>query len=218
MLLGTWPQGYALRYDPDEQWTIVGRLGLPEGRRLCNEINDLTVYNGKLYAGVIPKAELYRYEKDNEWTLLGRRANRPDWEVDNFPTWLRLTCLTAFEGKLFAATGSCQGRALDAPVDPSMGRVSAIQAGQVVSYERDLGASWTHLAAVRSGRELRLFVNGELVSTSQLREGPAFNLTNHRPLLVGFGAQNYFSGSLADLRLYHGALDADAVRTIMGQR
>ena len=218
IVLGTWPQGYALRYDPEQRWTNIGRLGLPEGVEPCNEINDLTVYNGKLYAGVIPRAELYRYESDRHWTLLGSLANRPDWKVDDLETWLRLTSLTAFDGRLFAATGSCQGRALDAPVDPSMGRVFAIQAGQVVSYERDLGGSWAHLTAVRRGRELRLYVNGKLVATSQLRDGLPFNLTNQRPLLVGFGAQNYFSGSIADLRLYHGALEADAVLEIMQQR
>ena len=219
IVLGTWPQGYALRYDPGQRWTNIGRLGLPEGaEEACNEINDLTVYNGKLYAGVIPKAELYRYESDRKWSLLGRLANRPDWKVDNLETWLRLTSLTAFDGKLFAATGSCQGRALDAPVDPSMGRVLSIQAGQVVSYERDLGGEWTHLAAVRNGRELKLYVNGKLVSTSLLRAGPPFDLTNHRPLLVGFGAQNYFTGAIADLRLYDGALDADAVLQIIDQR
>jgi hypothetical protein len=217
MLLGTWPQGYALRYDGEQQWTSIGRIGLPEGEPECNEINDLTVYNGKLYAGVIPKAEVYRYETDNQWTLLGRLANRPDWQVDDIATWLRVTCLTTFQGKLFGCTGSCQGRALDAPADPSMGRVSSIQAGQVVSYEHGLGGSWAHLAAIRSGRELRLYVNGKLVATSQLRDGLLFDLTNKRPLMVGFGAQNFFSGAIADLRLYDGALNADAVRRIMDQ-
>ncbi len=213
--LGTWPQGYALRYDGDKQWIKIGRLGLPEGQRECNEINDLTVYNGKLYAGVIPKAEFYRQETNKEWTLLGRLANRPDWDVDNLATWVRLTCLTTFQGKLFGCTGSCQGRALDAPVDESMGRVSAIQAGQVVSYERDIGGEWTHIAAVRSGCELKLFVNGKLVATSRLHDGSPFNLTNNRPVLVGIGAQNFFSGAIADLRMYHGALETAAVQRIM---
>ncbi|HAA72402.1 MAG TPA: hypothetical protein DCE55_24910 [Planctomycetaceae bacterium] len=218
MLLGTWPQGYVLRYDGENKWTKLGRVGLPPGPQQCNEINDLTVYNGKLYAGVIPKAELYRYEKEGEWTLLGSLANRSDWAADNLATWLRLTCLTTFQGRLFAATGACQGRALDAPVDPSMGRVFAYQAGQVVSSEHDIGGAWTHIAAVRQGRTLKLYVNGTRVTTSQLRAGPLFNLTNDRPLLVGFGAQHYFSGAIADLRLYHGALGTDAVREVLGQR
>src|SRR5262245_57243210 len=178
MHLGTWPQGYVLRYAGGKDWTIVGRLGLPEGARLCNEVNALTVYNGKLYAGVIPKAECYRYEKDRDWTLLGHLAERPDWQVNNYPTWLRVLCLTSFRGRLYGCTGSCQGRALDAPVDPSMGRVYSIQAGQVVSHERDIGGGWTHLAGVRHGRQLTLYVNGKLAATSQLRDGPAFDLSN----------------------------------------
>ena len=216
--LGTWPQGYVLRHAGEKDWTITGRLGLPEGERLCNEINALTVYNGKLYAGVIPKAEFYRYEKDGDWTLLGHLADRPDWEVNTYPTWLRLTCLTMFQGRLFGCTGSCQGRALDAPVDESMGRVYSIQAGQVVSHEHDIGGEWTHLVGVRDGRHLKLYVNGKLSSTSELRDGDAFDLSNDMPLLIGFGAQNYFTGSMADVRLYDGAIDDETIATLGKRR
>lgn len=216
LLAGTWPQGYVLRYAGDQNWDIMGRLGLPEGvgENECNEINALTVYNGKLYGGAIPKAEFYRYERDGDWTLLGRFASRADWKQESFPTWLRLTALTAYQGKLFGCTGSCQGRAVDAPADPSLGRVFSIQAGQVVSHERDIGGDWTHLAAVRAGRDLRLYVNGELSATSELRPGSAFDLTNTVPLRIGFGAQNYFSGAMADLRLYSGALQSNEIRTL----
>ncbi|MGD9853690.1 MAG: LamG domain-containing protein [Planctomycetaceae bacterium] len=216
LLAGTWPQGYVLKYAGGLDWDIMGRLGLPEGvgDNLCNEINALTVYNGKLYAGAIPKAEFYRYERDGDWTLLAQVASRADWEQASFPTWLRLTALTAYQGKLFGCTGSCQGRAVDAPADSSLGRVFAIQAGQVVSHERDIGGDWTHLAAVRSGRELRLYLNGQLSATSTLRPGPAFDLTNAAPLRIGFGAQNYFSGAMAELRLYAGALQSDEIRTL----
>ena len=58
VVIGTWPQGYVLRYEDDGKWSITGRLGLPEGQPKINEINDLTVYNGKLYAGVIPLSEV----------------------------------------------------------------------------------------------------------------------------------------------------------------
>ncbi|HAA78598.1 TPA: hypothetical protein DCE37_26160, partial [Candidatus Latescibacteria bacterium] len=57
---GTWPQGYVLRWE-GEEWTNTGRLGIPEGEHQeINEINNLIVYNGKLYAGVIPKAQVWR--------------------------------------------------------------------------------------------------------------------------------------------------------------
>lgn len=211
MLLGTWPQGYVLRYGEKMDWEITGRLGLSEDQPLCNEVNGLTVYNGKLYAGVIPLAECYRYERDGEWTMLGRLAKRSDWKVDFLSSWLRLTCLTPCHGRLFASTGSCEGRAVDAKADDSLGRVYSIQAGQVVSHEHDIGGKWTHLAAVRAGRTLKLYVNGKLAATSDLRDGPAFNLSNDRPLLIGFGAQNYFTGAMADVRLYDGSLGDEVV-------
>jgi hypothetical protein len=217
LLLGTWPQGYVLRRDGDADWTRIGRLGLPEGPTLINEVMDLTVYNGKLYAGLIPLAEVYRYERDNDWTLLGSLAQRPDWSVDTTETWTRVTCLSTFQGRLFAGTGSCQGRALDAPVDPSLGRVHSIQAGQVVSHEHDIGGQWTHIAAVRRGRQLDLYVNGRLSATSTLRDGPAFDLANDAPLWIGFGAQNFFHGQMADLRWYEGALDTAEIEQLAGE-
>jgi hypothetical protein len=215
ILLGTWPQGYVLRQGGVEnKWENIGRLGLPEGAKLCNEVMDLTVYNGKLYAGLIPKAEVYRYEHDGDWKQLGSLARRSDWSVDTTATWTRVTCLSAFQGRLFAGTGSCQGRALDARVDPSLGRVRSIQAGQVVSHERDIGGEWTHIAAVRRGRDLELYLNGQRTASSTLRDGPAFNLSNAAPIWIGFGAQNFFHGEMADLRWYEGALDTAAIRLL----
>ncbi len=215
ILLGTWPQGYVLRREGDDQWGIIGRLGLPAGSaKPCNEVMNLTVYNGKLFAGLIPKAEVYRYETDGDWKLLGSLARRADWDVTQTHTWARITCLTSFQGRLFAGTGSCQGRALDTPADPSLGRVLSLQAGQVVSHERDIGSEWTHLTAVRRGRILELYINGKLSTSSLLRDGPAFNLSNESPLWIGLGAQNYFHGSMSDLRCYDGALTADAIRLL----
>ena len=218
ILLGTWPQGYVLRREGADQWAKIGRLGLPEGQKLCNEVMDLTVYNGKLYAGLIPKAEVYRYEKDGDWKLLTSLARRPDWNVEKTHTWVRVTCLTAFQGRLFAGTGSCQGRALDAAADPSLGQVHSFQAGQVVSHEHDIGGEWTHLAAIRRGRKLELYINGKLSTSSQLREGPAFDLSNNSPLWIGFGAQNFFHGAMCDLRLYDGAVHEDAIRQMSNRK
>jgi hypothetical protein len=49
-----------------------------------------------------------------------------------------------FQGRLFAGTGSCQGRSLDAPADDSLGGVFSFQAGQVVSHERDIEPARSH--------------------------------------------------------------------------
>ena len=214
--IGTWPQGYVLRYEGDGNWVNTGRLGIPEGLRNINEINDLTVYNGKLYAGVIPKAQVYRYEADGHWTLLGSLARRPDWAEDNVPSWNRVTSITSFQGRLFACTGACQGRAVDVDPDETLGRVYSCQAGQVVSHEHDIGGDWTHLAAVRQGKELRLYVNGHLSAMSQAPRGCFLDLTNTQPLRIGFGAQAHFCGAISDVRVYGAALDASEVSDLHG--
>lgn len=214
VLLGTWSQGYVLRHRADNDWEKIGRLGLPEGSKPINEVMDLTVYNGKLYAGLIPKAEVYRYERDGDWTRLGSLAKHPDWSEEAVETWARVTCLSFFRGRLFAGTGSCQGRALDAPADSSLGRVFSIQAGQVVSHEHDIGGDWTHITATRRGRRLELFINGQKTESAELRAGPAFNINNAAPLWIGFGSQNFFDGQIADLRWYDGPLDAAAIQKL----
>jgi hypothetical protein len=217
--LGTWPQGCVLRHEGGDKWSNIGRLGLPESaERQINEVNDLTVYNGKVYAGVIPKAEAYRYESDGDWTLLSSLASRPDWAVPNSDSWLRLTSLTCFQGKLFASTGSCRGRAMDVDTKGTLGRVYVVQAGQMVSHDRDVGGDWTHLAAVREAEQLRLYVNGELVASCKAPDGRKFDLTNTEPLTIGFGAQSHFSGSMSDLRIYQGVLGGEQIRSVYAAR
>jgi len=72
-------------------------------------------------------------------------------------------------------------------------------------------AQW---AAARHGSQLRLYVHGRLAATSQLVVHRPFNLTNARPLRIGFGEQGYFTGAVADLRLHIGALDSEQVERI----
>jgi hypothetical protein len=218
--IGTWPQGYVLRYESDNKWTNTGRLGLPpakahvERKDEHNEVNDLTVYNGKLYAGVIPNAEVYRYEGDGQWTLLGSRVH----PKATLRTWCRLTAMASYQGRLFAGTGACAGRATDVDPEGTLGRVYAIQAGQVVSHEHDIGGNWTHLAAVRQAGELRLYVNGRVSGCSTAPKGHALDLSNTEPLWIGFGAQTHFTGAIADLRLYTRALDTEDVKQVYTNR
>jgi hypothetical protein len=215
LLAGTWPQGYVLQYEGGTQWTNLGRLGLAEGEPECNEVNDLVVHNGKLYAGVLPRAEVYRYESDGHWTLLTSLAQRSDWARNNLHSWCRVTAFASFQGELFACTGACAGRAVDVDPEGTLGRVYSVRAGQVASHEKDIGGGWTHLAAVRQGPQLRLFVNAQLAASTQAPEGRDFNLSNDRPLTIGFGSQGHFSGALADLRWYTRALDAKELADVM---
>ena len=50
-----------IRLDPEDKWTDCGRLGD------ALEMNALTVYNGKLYSGSIPRAEVFRYDEGTTW-------------------------------------------------------------------------------------------------------------------------------------------------------
>ena len=64
--------------------------------------------------------------------------------------------MTSYQGRLFACTRLCRGRAADVDPDGKLGRVYAIQLGQVAGHEHDIGSGWTHLAAVRRGAERKL--------------------------------------------------------------
>jgi len=214
MIIGTWPQGYVLRHESDHNWTIMGRLGIAEGLKEINEINDLAVHNGKLYAGVLPKAQVYRYESDGHWTLLRSLANRPEYDEEILPTWNRITCLASFHGRLLAGTGACAARAGDVDKDQTVGTVYALQTGQMVSCEKDIGHEWTHLAVTRRGNQLELLINGQSKSKSSSPKGIHLDLSAPCPLLIGRGTQSAFSGAMTDVRIYEGALSADQVREL----
>ena len=51
----TWPEGRVVLYRGGKDWEGCGRIG----DRI--EINALVVYNGKFYAGSIPRAEVFRW-------------------------------------------------------------------------------------------------------------------------------------------------------------
>ena len=74
--VGSWPQGYVLRHEGDGKWTNVGRLGLPPGEREINEINDLTVHNGKLFLNY-NKSVKTNWEKDIPGNVAKSDANWP---------------------------------------------------------------------------------------------------------------------------------------------
>ncbi|MAE62243.1 MAG: hypothetical protein CMJ49_12920 [Planctomycetaceae bacterium] len=205
--IGTWPQGYVLRHErSSNKWINTGRLGIPEGLTECNEVMDLRVYNGKLYAALIPKAEIWRYESDGHWTLITSLASRPDYHHENIDSWCRVTALNPHAGRLCAATGTCFSRAEHQDPDHTLGRVHAFSAGQVCSHEHDIADQWTHLAAVRDADQTRLYVNGTLAARSNAPARTTFDLTNTHPLHIGYGPQTYFTGAIADVRLYDRAL------------
>src|SRR5262249_49397516 len=160
-----------------------------------------------------PKAQIYRYERDGDWTLLGNFASRVDYDVTVCPSWNRVVSLTTHKGRMFAATGASQARAIDVDPDKTVGRVLACQMGQLVDHERAIAGEWTHLAGVRAGRALRLYVNGSLAAESVAPAGHSFDLASAAPLRIGFGPTGSFFGSIADVKLYKGALEPGAMLT-----
>lgn len=214
VVAGTWPQGYVLRYAGSEKWDVAGRLGLPPGRALINEINALVHHNGKLYAGVIPLAELYRYEADGRWDRLAQLGKRPDWAEKATDSWMRLTALASYRGRLFAGTGSCRGRAADCDPAGTLGRIRSFGFGQMASVEDDLPGGWTHLAAVRREGVLELYLNGKRAARSADVPERALDVSAAAPLRIGFGSLTYFCGALSDVRLYRGALSAKEIAAL----
>jgi hypothetical protein len=206
-----WPEARVVEYVDEapggETWRDRGRLG--DG----SEVNSLTVYNGQLYAGTIPRGEVSRYEGEGRWKSLRKFFSPPNWnpgpatapvreEINN---WTRVTSLTVFDGRLFASLGSCTSSVKDAPADVR-GRVYSVRAGECVSYDKDLGAGWKQLMAVREGNRLKLYIDGKLVSESTPFVGSDYSLDVDVPLLIGFGEQDYFTGRIRDVRLYRRAL------------
>jgi hypothetical protein len=170
---GHWPLGRVSRWDASAgRWQQTGRLGD------STEVNALTVFNGKLYAGSLPRAEVFRYEADGAWTSLRRFRDDPGWrpvlvrDMERPPhgdrrmrEWGRVTSLTQHEGLLFASVTSCTGAVLDAPPD-ARGTIHALQVGVVTTTPTSLDPGWHHIAGIRRGGRVTLFVDGRETATS----------------------------------------------------
>lgn len=210
LYVGTWPLGkVAVRRN--NKWIDVGRLGD------ATEIVGLTVYNGSFYGGSIPRAEVFRFDGPQQWTSIGRLFDPPGFELvpvgsyaEGIQDWTRASSLTVYQGKLFSSTATCYRAQIapPAPPDDIRGKVFWMQTGAAVSADRDLGAGWKRIAAVRKGHSLNLFVDGKLVATAESAE-PRLDASCDAPLQIGFGPQSYFHGKIRDVRLYNRAIDEE---------
>lgn len=192
MYVGTWPEGKVYRYEGDKNWIDCGQLGEEK------EVMGMAVYNGGMYAGTLPLAQVYRYRGERDWLLTGRL----DWTPD--VTYRRAWSMSVFDGKLFCG------------VLPS-GHVHSLEVGKSVSYDRDLGTGWKHLAAIRDGGRLRLYVNGEAVAESSEFDPKDYDLDNEAPLKIGFGPHEYFKGNMSDLRIYDRSLTAERIEELYAE-
>ena len=101
--------------------------------------------------------------------------------------------MASHQGRLFAGTGSCQGRVCDVDPNGTLGRVYAIRVGQIVSHEHDVGGGWTYLAVVRRGAKFELYINGCLSAWSAAPKGRVLNISNGEPLLIGIKLYNEYT-------------------------
>ena len=189
LYVSEWPKARVFRYAGGSKWDDVGKLG----QEL--EAMPLLVYNGKMYGGTLPLAEVYRYDADMNWTKIGCVDKTPDVK------YRRAWSMAVFQGRLFVGT-------LPA------GRVLSIEAGRNATWDRELIAGWHHVAAIRGRDRLQLYVDGKLASESAPFAAETYDLTNQQPLRIGLGAQDYFRGDMADVRLYRGALSPEQVREL----
>ena len=220
---GTWPEAKVSRYLGGEDWQEFGRVG-EDG----TEVNALVVYNGKLYGGSIPRAEVCRYDGAPQWTSLKRFYSPEGWQPAlpgkatprEVAQWSRVTSLAIHRGKLFAGIGSCTSAVVDTPADPAdvLGKVFSMEAGKCVSFDEDLGPGWKHLAAVRERGLLKLYVGGKLVARSSSFDPAAYDVSTDRPLRIGVGQTDHFSGRISEVRVYRRALSRRDIQRLSSEK
>jgi len=195
--VGTWPTGLVFRAEDldapgDATWCPIGRLGDE------TEIMNLQAYNSMLYGGTLPHAQVFRYDADDAWTPLATLDVTPDVR------YRRAASMVLFRGRLFVGTL------------PSA-HVHSMQAGAVATMDRSLSAGWHHLAGVRRGGEVTLFVDGVSVArvTGEIRDG-RITPGPQVPIVLGGGPRAGFEGELAGVRLWDRALSPEEVLARVG--
>ena len=149
---------------------------------------------------------------------MGRLFDPPNFELvpvgsyaKGIQDWTRASSLTVYQGKLFSSTATCYRAQIEPPTSANdiRGKVFCMQTGAAVSSDRDMGAGWKQVAAIRKGGTLSLFVDGKLAAR-ETSEHPELDAACTAPLQIGFGPQSYFHGKIRDVRLYSKAItDSD---------
>jgi hypothetical protein len=189
--VATWASGKVFRYGGGSGWIDCGRLG----EEL--EVMGMLVHNGRFYGGTLPLGEVHRYEGGRSWKRLIQLDTTPDVK------YRRVWSMAQHRGRLFCGTL------------PS-GRVWSFSSGTCVTDDRRLKPGWHHVAAIRQAGRLSLYVDGTLAASAPAAEAVE-NLQNEEvPLQLGRGSGDHFHGRMSDVRLYSGALSADAVRRLAG--
>lgn len=192
LYVSTWPTAIVYRYVKDGEWEPCGRPGMEL------ESMPLAIYNGKMYTGTLPLGELYRYDGGTSWARVGQLDTTPDVQ------YRRAWSLAVHRGKMYCGTL------------PS-GHVYSIEVGQCLTADLPAGEGWKHLAVVRRGSELQLFLNGGLAATSQSNGAEPLNLASAAPWLIGGGNHSPLRGGIRDVRVYRGAMEGGVIPGLLAK-
>ena len=181
LYVGTWPSGRVYRFEDVNRWKDVGRLGNEK------EVMGMIVHNGRLLAGTLPLAEVYQYEADDQWKKLAQLDTTPN------VTYRRAWTAAEHQGRVYFSTL------------PS-GHIHSIAMGRSTTWEHEFPAGWHHVAAIKRGESLELYVDGKRVAVSDPFTPALFDLNTDAPLRLGAGANDFLRGKLREVRLYQRAL------------
>lgn len=193
LYVSTWPEGKVYRLDEPSTWVDCGRLG----EEL--EVMGMAVHGGSLFGGTLPTGTVYRYQGGTRWISAGKTDPTPDVK------YRRAWSFTEFGGRLYCGTL------------PS-GRVWSNEAGFNVTYDRDVTDGQHHLAAVREGATLILYLDGKEVARRTSADIEPIDLAPNAPIRIGQGIHDTFRGRLGDVRLYRGALTPKDIRAIADEK
>ena len=91
------------------------------------------------------------------------------------------------------------------------GHIYSYEAGKSVAWEESFPAEWHHIVASKTDNALKLYVDGNLVGTTQIPDSFPFDLDNSTPFKIGFGQHDIFKGQIKEVRLYNRVLEEDEI-------
>lgn len=191
-------------------WAQVGGDGLnsswTDGQ--YEQVKSLTVYNGKLYAGLGNSAgDGEVWELDNSsWNKIGGGSVNGSWASNTIET---VRSFSVYRGKLYVGLGDT------ANADASIWSYG--NNGFVQSTSSTQDTSWHHIAATYDGSTMKLFIDGVQDGSANVSLSMA---DGAQPLFIGstFGSaesgigQGYFAGSIDEVRISNTARTAFTVK------
>jgi len=149
-------------------------------------------------AGSLPLAEAYEYDGAAAWRRLQQLDATPDVK------YRRAWTMAEHAGRVYCSTL------------PS-GRVYAWEAGKSAAWESEFPDGSHHVAAIKRGGQLTIYVDGREAARSAAFDAGRFDLDVEGPLYLGRGMNDDFYGRMSDVRLYDRALTPGEIRALAEQ-